>query len=846
MQKLKQKVADIIEHAEPNLSLIGLFGTLGYPVYYLIWTYLYPQPYENLGFRIFCACLSMPWLLYRELPKRLKELFPVYFFLSLFIVMPYFFSFMMLKNEWSLVWAMSFMAGTFLLTLIIFDWVIILTMTGAGFMAAFATVFLLDGSVSFAYFVPEYIPIFLFSIAGGIIANHKRQLAHQSRISLMRSLSGSIAHEMRNPLSSITNAISTVQSIIPDKPASSREKEKFDLSYSGLINIHEVIDESLLTIKRGNKIIDSLLATLQDGVMDINNFRKLSAKQIIQTAVATYGYNDINDRTFIVENTDETFDFLGDKDLFIYVLFNLIKNALHYKSRPDFRIEIATKRDSLYNRIRVRDNGPGISPGKREIIFERFYTFGKSGGNGLGLSFCRRVIESFGGSIVCNSEEGHWTEFVISLPAYASKPARDLKKEILKQKKILIVDDQISNRLLLARYASEWDCPSDLAENGAQALEMISKTRYDLILMDFEMPSLDGDHAVARLRAALNIEPSLAPHYMQVPVVGITALPPCDALPRAARCGMNEVISKPVKKRDINRLFEQHFFSETSSATTDRNTILMGSRILLVDDNETSRKFMSMIMQRYGCAIGQAENGKVALDLLEKEDYDLILMDMEMPVMNGVETAMAIRKGDCFRRFGNFRSVPIIALTGNTGKESIEQVKKAGMNQHLGKPVFRDDLVAAATMWIKNTANAEENGHPAHIDAPSLSENFREAVEREKILDHSIISSLKEIGGDELLVSLIGAYRSDSEKIVEELDRALETGDIRQFDQLMHTLKGSSGSIGANRLFVLSRHLNEFSHRGEWPEAADWQSVLKNTFGITIDAMDAMLKTLRR
>ncbi len=845
MQKLKQKVTEIIEHAEPNLSLIGLFGILGYPVYYLIWTYLYPQPYENLGFRIFCAFLSIPWLVYRELPKRLKELFPIYFFLSLFIVMPYFFSFMMLKNEWSLVWAMSFMAGTFLLTLVIFDWVIICIMTGAGFMAAYATIFFLDGGVSFAYFVPEYIPIFLFSISGGIIANHKRQLAHQSRISLMRSLSGSIAHEMRNPLSSITNAMSTVQAIIPGKPGSSEEKGKFDLSYSGLINIHEVIDESLSTIKRGNKIIDSLLATLQDGIMDINNFKKLSAKKSIQTAISTYGYSDINDRKLVIENSTETFDFLGDKDLFIYVLFNLIKNALHYKDKPDFRIEITTKRDSPNNYIKVRDNGPGIPPGKRDIIFDRFYTHGKSGGNGLGLSFCRRVIESFGGSIICNSEEGHWTEFVISLPAYASKPARDLKKEILKQKKILIVDDQISNRLLLAKYASEWDCPSDLAENGTQALEMLSKTRYDLIFMDFEMPALDGDHTVARLRSSLNIEPSLAPHYMQVPVIGITALPPGEALPRATRCGMNEVIAKPIKKQDINRLFERHFFSETSSISVDQDTILKGCRILLVDDNATSRKFMSMVMQHYGCRTDQAENGQIALKYLEKQDYDIILMDMEMPVMNGIETAVAIRKGDCFRRFRNFRTIPIIALTGNTDKESIEQVKKAGMNQLLGKPVFRDELVSTISMWIKSVTRAKETGGPTGND-PVIEENFREAVEREKVLDHSIIYSLKEIGGDELIISLFEVYKSDSEKIIEELDQAASTGNLRQFDQLMHSLKGSSGSIGANRLFVLSRHLNDFSHRGEWPDAADWAPVLKSTFSITIEAMEDILKNLKR
>ena len=561
MLKLKQKAIDIVEHAEPNLSINGLFGTLGYPVYYLVWSYLYPQPYENLALRLLCAFICLPWVLYRELPKRLKEFFPIYFFVSLFIVMPYFFSFMMLKNEWSMIWAMSFMACTFLLTLFIFDWMIIIAMTAGGFMAAYATVHFLDGKVSFAYFVPEYIPIFLFSIAGGIIANYNRQLAHQSKISLMRSLSGSIAHEMRNPLSAITNAMSTVQAIIPDKPETHERHTTFDLSYSGLINIHEVIDESLATIKRGNKIIDSLLATLQDGAMDINTFKRLSSKNTIQNAISSYGYHDINERKLITEKSSATFDFLGDKDLFIYVLFNLIKNALHYRDKPGFKIEIIPEKGLAFNSIRVRDNGPGVPAGKREIIFDRFYTFGKSGGNGLGLSFCRMVIESFGGTITCKSQEGHWTEFIIRLPAYGSKPARELKKKILQQKKILIADDQISNRLLLQKYSSEWNSAANMAENGKQALEMAAKTRYDLIFMDFEMPGMNGDHAVRQLRSARNIDPSIAAHYLQVPVIGTTALALSEAIPRAGRCGMNEVLSKPVRRSDVKNIFERYFFS---------------------------------------------------------------------------------------------------------------------------------------------------------------------------------------------------------------------------------------------------------------------------------------------
>lgn len=841
MLKLKQKAIGIVEHAEPNLSVIGLFGTLGYPVYYLLWSYLYPQPYENLALRLLCAFICLPWVLHRELPKRLKEFFPVYFFLSLFIVMPYFFSFMMLKNEWSMIWVMSFMAGTFLLTLFIFDWMIIIAMTAGGFMAAYATVHFLDGRVSFAYFVPEYIPIFLFSIAGGIIANHNRQLAHQSKISLLRSLSGSIAHEMRNPLSSITNAMSTVQAIIPDKPETHERHTTFDLSYSGLINIHEVIDESLATIKRGNKIIDSLLATLQDGAMDINTFKRLSSKNTIQNAISSYGYHDINDRKLVQENSSVSFDFFGDKDIFIYVLFNLLKNALHYRNKPGFNIIVTSEKGHQFNTIRVRDNGPGVPAGKREKIFDRFYTYGKSGGNGLGLSFCRRVIESFGGTITCDSQEGHWTEFIIRLPVYTSKTVEELKKDILKQKKILIVDDQISNRMLLQKYTSEWNCQSDQAENGQQALEMLSKKRYDLVFMDFEMPALDGDLAVKRLRSALNIEPSLAPHYMQVPVIGITALTLADALPRATRCGMNDVLSKPVRRADIKKVFERHFFSEATQATMEQEECLSGCRILLVDDNETSRKFMSMILEHYGCLTGQAENGEVALERLELQDYDLIIMDMEMPVMNGLQAAREIRKGDRFRRFRKFDTIPIIAITGNTDTENIARSKAAGMNHHIGKPVFRDELISVITAWLTSRNDPDSLGQNEIRKVPE-EKNFWETIAGEKILDRSIISSLIETGGNELVTSILRLYINDTQEILERLGSAVSSGDIKSVDMLIHTLKGSSGSCGANRLYILTRYINESTRKGRWPGNDRWLAVLWQTFNDTSGAIKTMLE----
>lgn len=846
MLPLKQRINAIVEHAEPNLPIIGLFGTFGYPLFYIVWKYLIPQPYENLKLRLAEAVISLPWLLYRHLPKKAKDLFPLYFVFSVPVLIPFFFHYMLLKNDWSVTWAMSSMACLFLLILIVNDWVFICFYTFVGFVMAYIVVYATDGYVSYAYFRLEYIPAYLFALVGGLLANYRRQAAHQTKISLMRSLSGSIAHEMRNPLSSITHAMSTVQSIIPDKPLTNDEQQKFDISYASLIGIHDVIDEGLATIKRGNKIIDSILATLHDGLMDTSSFKKLSVKSTIDAALASYGYDNSGDRKLIVENTADTFDFLGDKDLFIYVLFNLIKNALYYKSKPGFSIEITTQTGITANYVRIRDTGPGVPSGKREVIFDRFYTFGKSGGNGLGLSFCRRVINSFGGSISCDSEEGHWTEFIIRLPAYnTSKIANDIKREILKNKRILIVDDQVSNRLLLTKFISEWDFTIDQAENGKQALELVAKASYDLIFMDFEMPVLPGDVAVNLMRQSLDIDPALARCCTTVPIVGITALPEADALPRAAACGMNEVLIKPLKKKEIGKVLERYFFSETPSISNDHKEVLSNSRILVVDDNETNRKFMSMILEHYGCSIGQAENGQQAIMQLEQQDYDLILMDMEMPVMNGVEATRAIRKGAGFRRFMNYSEIPIIALTGNTDQKSVIEVQTAGMNHFLSKPIFRDELVSTLASWLKRGAGKNDQvvaERAVHSDGKINGDNWS-AIQNEAVLDHSIIGSLKSVGDNELLQSLFEVFVKDAENLIEELTKASSAGNVGHFEKISHTLKGSAASMGANRLFVLASHLNDRSRRGEWPEHDSWNRVIKATYVQTVQEMGGLIKS---
>ena len=688
------------ERAEPNIPIVGLFSLIGFPVFYFIWSYLLPQPYENLTYRLINAFISLPCLFYRHFSGNLKKYFPVYFFIGVMLVLPFFFSFMLYKNAWNITWFISTLTALILLILLIDDWFLIFLLSITGYTFAFLTAWFLGGQMQFTYFQWMYVPTFFFLLIGGVIVSHRKRIANQTKISLLHSLSASIAHEMRNPLNSIINAMGSVQSILPDKPERDETSSDYTLSKSGLINLHDVVEESTETVLRANKIIDSILSDMQGKPLDPKIFKRIAAKNSIQSAVSSFSYSTPEDRKLVKNLASTDFEFFGDEDLFTYVLFNLIKNALYYKDKPGFILEITTDTGPAGNTIKVRDTGPGIPALERKRIFDSFYTSGKEGGVGLGLSFCKHVITSFGGHITCNSKENEWTEFTIRLPLYDSKTVEKLKKEIFHTKNILVVDGSAATWLVAEKYFSEWTCSVEHAENKAQAISILSRKRFDLVLMNIDMPAMKGDEAAKRIFMGEHTGKEHAAERKNIPIIGISALPKPELKQKALDMGMNGYIAKPLTREHVLSLFEDHFFSEKKPVISSKGIILENRNVLIVDDNLTSRKFMSLILERMGAHVVQAENGEQAITSLEENDYDIVFMDMEMPVMNGVNATQMIREGKCFKRFNRFREIPIIALTGNTDAQNIALTKQSGMNAHIGKPVSKDELVKALSFWL--------------------------------------------------------------------------------------------------------------------------------------------------
>ena len=698
--KFASKALVAFERAEPSIPIIGLFSVIGFPLFYFIWSYLLPQPYENLSYRLINAFIGVPFLFYERFSKKIKKYFSAYFFIGLLFLLPFFFSFMLYKNAWHITWFVSNLIALFLLIMLIDDGVLIFLLTITGYSLALFTVWVLDGKILFTYFQWMYVPTFLFLLLGGAIGSHRKQIANQIKISLLHSLSASIAHEMRNPLNSIINAMGSVQSILPDKPERDETSSDYALSRSGLINLHDVVEESTETVLRANKIIDSILSDMQGKPLDPKIFKRVAAKNSIQSAISSFSYSTLEDRKLVKNLASADFDFFGDKDLFTYVLFNLIKNSLYYKDKPGFILEITTDTGPAGNTIKVRDTGPGIPAPERERIFDSFYTSGKEDGVGLGLSFCKHVITSFGGHITCSSKENEWTEFTIRLPLYNSIAVEQLKKEILQTKNILVVDGSAANWLAAEKYFSEWTCSVNRAENEAQAHSMLSRKRFDLILMDIDMPAMKIDEAAKRICMGKHIGKEYAAEHKNIPIIGILALPNPEVKQKALDAGMSGYIAKPLTREHILSLFEDHFFSEKKPVINSKGIMIGSKNVLIVDDNLTSRKFMSTVLERMGAHVVQAENGEQAITCLEKNDYDIVFMDMEMPVMNGVNATQMIREGKCFKRFNRFREIPIIALTGNTDAENIALTKQSGMNAHIGKPVSKTELAQALSFWL--------------------------------------------------------------------------------------------------------------------------------------------------
>jgi CheY-like chemotaxis protein len=501
----------------------------------------------------------------------------------------------------------------------------------------------------------------------------------------------------------------------------------------------------------------------------------------------------------------EDFVFRGDETAYVFVIFNLLKNALYYlPAYPDARVTI-TVGD---RQVKVHDDGPGIAPDALGRLFQPFASVGKSGGTGLGLAYCRRVMRAFGGDIRCDSVARRYTEFVMAFAPVPAAEMQALQQRVMKSahqafagKRLLLVDDDAAQRITTRHKLQALGAEIDQAADGRRALEALARQHYDIVLMDLNMPLLDG-YAVAR-----NVRQGQLPLNRDVPIVAHTSEPAHIAAVKARSAGMDGFVGKPATQAQLVQALHEAL-QRRAAAPAEGEQRLAGLRILVADDAAHNRKAVAGYLRHAGAIVVQAAHGAAVLEELQTQDrWDAVLLDINMPGMDGLQTAAAIRALE-----GELRNVPIVALTAHSDEETLRAAQAAGMSAFITKPVEAAVLYRTLAGLIAGVPAAPEPLRPT----PGSSA----IVAGHALLNPVRLESYRRIG---MLDELLSDYVPEIAALVGKLQRHAAQHEVLACIDVLHSLLGMSGEAGTQALYQAVRRVYvPMVETREWPSEPDW------------------------
>lgn len=427
-RRLWHSVVESTQDAEPKMFIFGLFGLFGFPLYYWIWTYLFPQPYENLPLRLACVVISAPALLIHHWPGPARPYIPIYWYSAAIFYGPFFFFFMLLQNHVNTVWSGSFLAAI-LLSILLFDILNALIILFIGVFLGFVAHALFgNGPIPWGHLI-EQLPVYAFTVV--VMGVFSLQIARERRakIATATAMGGHIAHELRTPLATVraVNSItaeSLAKLLAESCPDAHRKAPGETLSKAD----RALLADASATIEREvdhmSMVIDLTLANTGIRRLREQDLTVIGSEELVRTAIARYPFKDPSHRAWIRIDPADGFELLTIPSLMYHVIFNLLKNSI-WSIRAAGRgkngeIRIWFEPGDQINRLHFRDNGQGIPQAVISHVFSPFFST-RANGTGLGLHFCRTVMHRFGGDIRCRSRSDHFTEMVLELPVVVDR-----------------------------------------------------------------------------------------------------------------------------------------------------------------------------------------------------------------------------------------------------------------------------------------------------------------------------------------------------------------------------------------------------------------------------------------
>ena len=502
---------------------------------------------------------------------------------------------------------------------------------------------------------------------------------------------------------------------------------------------------------------------------------------------------------------------VGDPLRLGQIMLNLCSNAIKFTDKGEVELafhSLSSTDDELMLHFSVRDTGMGMAPELVQRLFQKFIqadqtTTRRFGGTGLGLAISKHLAELMGGRLwIEESYPGRGTTVCCTVRLQIAREARAGRRQLVEQAspllrdiRVLVVDDNEVSREILAEMLRFFHLDVAVASNGASAMGMLqesSKRPFDIVLMDWRMPPMNGDEVARRIHANPAIQP-------KPKVIMVTAYGREDVIRAAEQAGVAGFLVKPVSPSILldtllTSLGRDRLFDEPPG-DAPRNGIcdFRDARLLLVEDNEINREFATELLHRMNTQVDCAVNGQEALALVQGRNYDVVLMDIHMPVMDGLEASRRIRALGERAGGERFRTLPIIAMTALAMARDEQQSLAAGMNDHITKPVSPERLQAALARWLHIPVDPATHGRqPA-----ALPDDLRHLDS----LDSA--QGVRRIGGDsEAYRKQLRRFRTRYDDAPARLAALITEGALQRAEEYCHALKGVCGNIGADALFA--------------------------------------------
>lgn len=499
----------------------------------------------------------------------------------------------------------------------------------------------------------------------------------------------------------------------------------------------------------------------------------------------------------------------GDPTRIRQIVANLVGNAVKFTERGEVLLGLRVRANGdapasderMTLQILVQDTGIGMSAEAQAKLFGVFTqaddsTTRRYGGSGLGLAITRKLVDAMGGTIKVTSQPGKGSSFSVFLPLEVRARAPRAQSADVRRLKVLVVDDNPTNRCILEHYLHHEAATFVSAASARVGLDAARSAAaagaaFDVVLLDYQMPEMDGVGFLRELRNDAAIAAT--------PCIVLSSLG--DRVAEAQTLGVKAWLTKPVRRAQLQALMAEVAAGDCSAKIASASqkpaaTRYTGQRVLLVEDNRVNQEVALRTLRSFGIEAQVAADGAEALARIQESSFDLVLMDCQMPVMDGYESTQKIRIWERSDVSGGRRHVPIVAMTANAMQGDREKCLNAGMDDYLAKPIKRDMLAAQLAKWLPAYAPGETTNAVAMTEGAG-----GPASPNESALDMSVLAQLADLMG-EGLESVIATYLSDTPAQLAAIHSAIERGDREVMARGAHSVKSSSLSLGTT---VLSR-----------------------------------------